>query len=590
MKKTMAWILALAMVISLIGAMSTSFAAPDQGEAALAEESAGDSAEGESTEDAAAEGESAEGESEDAAAEGESAEGESEDAAVEGESAEGESEDAAAEGDSAEGESEDAAAEGDSAEGESEDAAAEGESAEGDSAEGESAEGESEGMDGNAATSNAAPEGSIVIATGEKVLEGEEISVWEGSAIENTGDSVIVARNCTIMADTEVETAPLAGLPGNLLVAGNIRATLAMGHAQSFYINSSVTSRNWATLSTDGGEPAVEEGQKEVSVYAYGTQATALDGGYGTYSDLLCNVYIYGSQFQSAELGIISGTYGTVTVGTIGDGEANEELAAYLSDEDKAVHEDKEEGSVIAGGRNAIMIHSVSLPPYWEYEGYSQEELPLLSAPISVHGSTLKTDLSLNAGVKYDDQKQAYIDHTAGSVVLIKSTNTEITLEDTEVIADPAGTGYAFQTVYNNDNAFMLTVPEGEQYPGIHVNAAGSTIEGGIAHEDYQRDFYLTLDNSTFNGDMNEYDCAHWNEAAAAEGFDEYALDAAYETKHGLFVDMKNGAVWNVTAESRISGITFEDGCTINGTITVDGEVVEAAGEYTGEIVVTPAE
>ena len=444
-------------------------------------------------------------------------------------------------------------------------------------------------MDGNAAESTVAPEGSINITTGETVLEGEEISVWEGSAIQNIGDSVIVARNCTIMADTAEETAPLAGLPGNLLVAGNIRATLAMGHGQSFYINSSVTSRNWATLSTDGGEPAAE-GEKEVSVYAYGTEATAVEGGYGTYSDLLCNVYAYGSHLQSAELGIISGTYGKVTVGTIGDGEANEELAAYLTDEDKAVHEDKAEGSLIEGGRNAIMIHSVSLPPYWEYEGYSQEELPLLSAPIVVHGSTLKTDLSLNRGVKYDDQKQAYIDHTEGSVVLIKSTNTEITLEESEMIADPNGTGYTFQTVYNNDNMFMLTVPEGEQYPGIHVNAVASTIEGGIAHEDYQRDFYLTLDGSTFTGDMNEYDCAHWNEAAAAEGFDEYALDAAYETKHGLFVTMTNGASWNVTGESRISGITFEEGCTINGTITVDGETVDAAGEYTGDIVIVPAE
>ena len=102
--------------------------------------------------------------------------------------------------------------------------------------------------------------------------------------------------------------------------------------------------------------------------------------------------------------------------------------------------------------------------------------------------------LSLNKGVKYDEQKQAYIDHTAGSVILIKSTNTEIT------------------------------------------------------------------------------------------------LDAAYETKHGLFVTMENGAVWNVTGESRISGLTFTDDCTINGTIMVDGEAVEAAGEYAGDIVIVPAE
>ena len=124
MKNKLAWILVLALIISLLGTTGGVFAepAPAEGEAISAE---GESAEGESAEDAApAEGESAEGESaEDAVpAEGESAEGEStEDAApAEGESAEGTSD----EGESADAEitAEAAVAEGESAEGESDSA------------------------------------------------------------------------------------------------------------------------------------------------------------------------------------------------------------------------------------------------------------------------------------------------------------------------------------------------------------------------------------------------------------------------------------------------------------------------------------
>ena len=284
---------------------------------------------------------------------------------------------------------------------------------------------------------------------------------WDGSAIQNSGNAVMTVRNSYIWGDTIYVTEPLAGNPGNLLVAGNIRTTLGLGNSQSYYVNSTVVSRNWAALSTDGAEPADEAGEKELSLYAYGTEAVTLSGGYGAYSDLFCNLYSFGSHIQAAEIGIISGTYGRVTIGTIADGEADADMSAVLTDADKETRADKTLGSLIEGGRNAIMIHSVNLPPYWEYDGYSQEELPLYSTEITANGSVLKTNLSLDRGVSYDAQKQAYIDHTEGSVILIKSTNVEMELTDCEVIADAAGTGYLMQTVYNNDTMFMNAVPDG---------------------------------------------------------------------------------------------------------------------------------
>ncbi len=434
----------------------------------------------------------------------------------------------------------------------------------------------------------ASPE-AVNLASGEMELDGAQIFFWEGSAIQNSGTSEIVVRDSYIRGDTEASTEPLAGNPGNLLVGGNIRTTLALSQGQAYYINSSIVSRNWAALSTDGAVPVTEEGQEELSLFSYGSYATVQDGGYGAYSDLFCQLYVYGSHLQAAEIGIISGTYGAVTVGSIADGEAEPRMAEKLTAEDMAAQPDKSLGSIVEGGRNAIMLHSVNLPPYWAYEGYSQAELPLYATEVTAKDSVLRTNLSLDKNIEYEPQKQAYIDHTAGTVVLVKSTNINMSLENCEVIADEAGTGYIIQSVYNNDTMFMNAVPDGEQYPGIRIAMKDMALAGDIAHEDYQRDMYISLSNVAWEGAANEYDCAHWNEVGAAEGFTAYCLDADYDTPHGLYIGLQDGASWTVSGESRLSGLVIEEGAQLVGTLSVNGETIEpVAGEYVGDIVVTP--
>lgn len=441
-------------------------------------------------------------------------------------------------------------------------------------------------------TSTTTNASTISLSTGERIIDGETIEAVDGSAIQHSGTSVVVVKNSSVTGTTTAETAPLAGNPGNLLVAGNIRTTLALGQSQAYYINSEIISQNWAALSTDGAVPAQAEGEKELSLYAYGTDAITTEGGYGAYSDLFCNLLSYGSLIQAAEIGIISGTYGKVIIGTIADGEADPDMAKYLTADDMALQADKALGSTILGGRNAIMIHSVNLPPYWAYEGYSQEELPLYSTPVTVNGSVLETDLSIDMGIAYDAQKQAYIDHTAGSVILVKSTNTVIDMVNSQIIPAEGGTGAIIHTVYNNDTMFMNAVPDGEQYPGVVVNMTDMDVTGDVIHEDYQRDLYLNLNAATLTGAINDYDCAHWNEVAAAEGFTDYALDASYATAHGAYLTLENGSVWNVTAESTLAGLDVDATSTVNGTVTenADGTVTvapaaaSASGEATTEL------
>lgn len=451
--------------------------------------------------------------------------------------------------------------------------------------------------DGSAYIPKVLHNSSVQLGSGSKTIDNTRIFYNGGSAIQNSEESILVVRNSRVDGDTSVATAPLAGNPGNLLVAGSIRTTLTLGQSQAFYINSEVNSKNWAALSTDGATMATKPEQKELSVYAYGSTARTLEGGYGTYSDLFCNVYFYGAKLSSAEIAIISGTYGAVTVGNIGDGEADKALAAQLIPADKDAWKDKSKGSVIAGGRNAIMIHSVNLPPYWSNKGYSKEEIPFLFGKISIHGSTLATDLSLDKNVKYPAERQAYINHHAGSVIVVKSANADIVLDKATVKADKKGTGALIHTVINNDTMFMTKVPDGTIYPGVKVRMTAMKAEGDIMHEDYQRNMHLSLTGVALTGKIISGTVTSWNALCKEKGFETYIIDPnGYKTVHGVNLTLNSGSVWNVTDESTLIALTITDGAAIAAqggkkvTMTVDSvETPIKAGAYKGRIILKVA-
>ncbi|NTV91122.1 MAG: hypothetical protein HGA22_12305, partial [Clostridiales bacterium] len=436
----------------------------------------------------------------------------------------------------------------------------------------------------------------ITLESGASTIDSTYIYNNGGTAIQDTGTSELVVRNSFIKGDTSKATAPLAGPPGGLLVSGNIRTTLALSQSQAFYINSEVVSKNWAALSTDGAVPITEAGQKELALYTYGSNAKTVEGGYGAYSDLFCNLYVYGSKIDASEISLISGTYGPITVGTIGEGEANAALAKKLTDADKSVFSNKNEGSVITGGRNAIMIHSVSLPPYWGYEGYSQEKIPFHVTKVSVSNSTLATNLSLDKGIaEYSAEQKGYIAHHKGSVIVIKSSNAEITLDKAELLPDPAGTGAVIHTMMNNDTMFMMKVPEGETYPGTTASLKGMNVTGNILNEDYQRDMALSLKGTTLTGSIVSGTAESWNAACKAEGFESYIADAkGYATVHGVKLTLDAASAWYVTGTSSLVELTVEKGSAISApegktvTMTVDGKATEIkAGTYKGTIVIS---
>lgn len=412
------------------------------------------------------------------------------------------------------------------------------------------------------------------------------------SAINNKGTSQLIVRNSHVVGSTTGETKQLSGPPAGLLVSGNMRTTLAMYQSQAFYINSKVDVANWAVFATDGAEPAYDDDHKELTLWVYGTEGNAHRGGYGTYSDLFCNVHFYGTKIQVPEIGAISGTFGKLNLDNIAAGEQDLELSARLTEEDKALQPDKTTGTVIRSGRTGIMIHCVSLPPYWGRPGYSQTELPYHSGVVTIRNSTVETDLSLGNQVQYPADAAAYIQHHKGSVILVKSCNAEILVENSQLIPDPKGTNGILHTVINSDIAFSVKVPDGTVYPGIRATLKNDKLTGDVIHEDYQRDLYLTLEGTEWSGKLYTGTVDSWRVSAEQEGFACFIIDPeGYQTVHGSHVMVTAGSVWNVTGESNLNELTISEDAQILGVhgkvgMTVDGVPTEIqAGHYCGSIV-----
>lgn len=415
------------------------------------------------------------------------------------------------------------------------------------------------------------------------------------SAVENTGNSEVVFRNSRIIGATTAEAEPLKGPPAGLLIEGNLRTTLALKQSQAWYINSKVEAANWAGFSTDSGRPVQAEGQKELAVYVYGSDATVRDAGYGVYSDVFCNVFLYGANLQAAEIGIVSGTFGKFHTGNIRDGEACPALAAELTAHDRARQAEKERPTVVTAGRNAIMAHCVSLPPFWVYPGFSQEELPYHTAEATIRNTVLRTDASLDRHLTYPQEAAAYIRHHAGSVVLVKSCNVDFTFDNVRMEPDPRGTHALIHTAINSDIAFMVRVPEGQRHPGQKIRMRNMAVCGDILHEDYQRDLYLTLEDAALTGKIFTGTADTWNALAYEAGFPSFAIDPeGYHTVHGSHLYLTGSSRWTVTETSSLHELVLEDTAQIAPpegkrlAMTVDGvPVALAAGHYQGDIRVT---
>ncbi|MCD7748531.1 MAG: hypothetical protein LUH42_00590 [Oscillospiraceae bacterium] len=442
------------------------------------------------------------------------------------------------------------------------------------------------------------------------VTAGSDSDRYSGSSDEDYIDTVVVIRDCYLDSETGTAIADANWPHGtSLMVRGSIRSSLSIGESETYYYGTAVIVDGWAAMATDS---AVGMG---LDMVAYNSYARTLLGGYCSYSDSRCRDYLYGTVYESAEYGSIIANFGELYILSTDDAAVDtnviraeseaedlDERAAIdplaYANEDDIVTETT--GSVVAGFRNAIMMHVPDLMGGGGSISDAKGVLYVKDSTIATYEELAPEDYATGEYKdswieKTDEATWAYLEYTMGATILIRSDNAFIHLTNATV---ESWTGVLLQTALNADaNGNWIGADEEiADNIGIDVIVDGTTaLVGNINHEDYQRTLTIVFeDSASLTGDIFTGTVDTWHEKFAdyAESGANYYRDVdGYDTIWGTYVTLEAGTTWTVVEQSNITGLTVEEGAVLNGVVTVDGETVDvtAGGTWEGDIVITAA-
>lgn len=415
---------------------------------------------------------------------------------------------------------------------------------------------------------------AVNIDTGAVVYLSDSQLVVDGSARYVTAvynDATLVVNNSSVISTGSNEnTAEITEPFSNeaLLISGNARANFSIGATKTYYFNSICTAEGWAALSTDS---ATGNG---LDLYAYNTEGIAENGGYSTYADTNCRVWLYGSRLTAAEIGCIISKSGQIHAYSASA--ADEALLAY--NEGGTVKAD----TVLIGGRNAVMIHA----PDMMGQGLAAADCGTFTA----EDTTIATSSDLVSTRDYYDYGEAvgaYVDYIMGDAFLIRSTSANIDLKNVQM---DSYSNVLVHTVLNSDSMGNFLAPgDGDQVNPVAITMRDMDVTGDILHEDYQRRMTVDLQSATLTGNIVSGTVESWNEKWTQYGEVNWVVDESYDARYGVWLNVGPDAVWNVTGESSLTGLTVEEGGIINGEVTLDGQpVMVTPGQvYYGEIVIS---
>lgn len=414
---------------------------------------------------------------------------------------------------------------------------------------------------------------AVNMDSGALVYISDSELIVDGSARYVTAaynDATLVVNNSSIISTGSNENTAEVSEPFSneaLLISGNARANFSIGATKTYYFNSVCTAEGWAALSTDS---ATGNG---LDLYAYNTEGIAENGGYSTYADTNCRVWLYGSRLTAAEISCIISKSGQIHA--YNAAAADEELLVY--NEGDTVDAE----TALIGGRNAVMIHA----PDMMGQGLYAADCGTFTA----EDTTIATSsdlISTKNYYDYGDAVGAYVDYIMGDVFLIRSTSANIDLKNVRL---ESYNNVLVHTVLNADSmGNFLAAGDGDQVNPVAVTMTDMDVIGDILHEDYQRKMTVDLQNTTLSGNIISGTVESWNEKWARYGEVNWVVDESYDAVYGVALNVGENAVWNVTGESSLTSLTLEEGGVINGEVTLNGEplTVEPGEVYTGDIIV----
>lgn len=445
----------------------------------------------------------------------------------------------------------------------------------------------------------------------EGVYADSDYHVMEIGGSESAGDTVAVYRNSYLNRQT-FDGDTIGGSSWchttSLFARGNVRMSMSVGNSQTYYYGTAAVVDGWSAMATDAG------GSSGVDVLIYNSFARNLLGGYGTYADTGCRVFLYGTDFMSAEFGGIIANNGEIYV-TDSD-EANTDTNtlrtevsapyqsfAYDTLEPLAYAEEgdilpENTASACLGFRNGIMMH---VPDLMGAGGRISDKPGILYVKNATLGTSLDCapeDWATGGYEKSwvdmaDEATWAWIEHTLGSAILVRSDSAIIKLTNADI---QSWSGVILQSILNADDHGNFIGPDEEvsDWIGIWLEADGGTaLVGDIRHEDYQRAMHITLsDGASLTGDIFTGTVDDWHAVFADyadSGTNFYRDLDGYDRIWGTDVTLNEGTAWTVTNVSNITELTVMPGAVLNASVTVDGvsTEIQPGVTYAGDIRLT---
>ena len=363
-----------------------------------------------------------------------------------------------------------------------------------------------------------------------------------------------------------------------LLISGSARANVSAGNSQTYYYNSTVTAEGWGALCTD---PAKEGGS---DLYAYNTQAYALDGGYGAGADANCRVWLYGSTINSAEDGVLISGNGQITAAS---GEKAPEEALAFNEGDTTAKE-----TTITAGRNAVLFYASA--------GTEEGADDSASGTLKLSGgSVMTTEDALTSATDYKDKygsaAASYLSYVSGADILIQGTGADISLDRTKL---DSYSGVLVLSAIHPDSPENSPEEEGaDRADPVLVKMSDMDVKGDILHMDYQRSMKVELNDTHWEGTLVSGTYEDWQEQwadLADEDTDRFPGDRQ-DGPDGAALTLNGHSKWTVNGDSVLASLSIGDDAAVivnkgvrltltDGTALADGSQNEAVELHASDI------
>lgn len=361
--------------------------------------------------------------------------------------------------------------------------------------------------------------------------------------------------------------------PWMLGIHGRVRTTNIQDYGEVTYNRCKVSAQNWGAMSTDG--------TKHVRLSMYDSEVTVTGSGYGAYSIGECHDYFSGCKITVPD-------YGVIQCG-------GESMVTYTA------------GTVVEAGRSAVMMHGGGKPGLLRVDGGSKLhscgpmfQIKGRGADILVEDATLSSDQNILLEIIENDDPNGRGMHMGPETVMdvppggFPGGGPGDPVKEEIESGGPGGPGGPGPDGPGPDVAHRAELEE--VFP-VTARFTKGSYSGDIFHAYSERnDAIIHISNADYTGRITTSVSSH--PAGLPRSKEQYPLIGRVEhfpcprdTDFGVKVILEGDASWTVTAASYLTKLTIGEGCTVRGTLTVNGEPIPLTpGTYTGKLVLNPAQ